>query len=253
MNLKKIIENESKRWVAGGIIEQEQAQKILGLYPEKKINGFNWGTLIFSSIGGIIFGLGVILFFSYNWDKLHRLFKLALILSALLSAEIIAFYIKFKKEKTALSEGIFALGTMFFGGGIWLVAQVYNIDEHYPNGFFIWGLGALLMGWALHSSVQGIIASSIFSLWCGIEAFEFSYSPHIVFPLILLGIVPLALRKESILLFAIAIFSFLICLLFVGIKLFEIYLYLVFISVGAMFIALSVLLKASIFSRDKSK
>jgi len=80
MNLKKIIENESKRWVAGGIIEQEQAQKILGLYPEKKINGFNWGTLIFSSIGGIIFGLGVILFFSYNWDKLHRLFKLALIL-----------------------------------------------------------------------------------------------------------------------------------------------------------------------------
>ncbi len=38
---------------------------------------------------------------------------------------------------------------MFYGAGIWLVAQIYNIDEHYPNGFLFWALGALAMAWAM--------------------------------------------------------------------------------------------------------
>ena len=41
------------------------------------------------------------------------------------------------------------LGTLFFGAGIWLVAQIYHIDEHFPNGFLIWGLGALALAWRI--------------------------------------------------------------------------------------------------------
>ena len=52
-----------------------------------------------------------------------------------------------------------SLGTMFFGAGIWLIAQVYHIDEHYPNGFLLWGLGALAMAWALRSIPQAIVAA----------------------------------------------------------------------------------------------
>ena len=39
-------------------------------------------------------------------------------------------------------------GTILFGAGIWLVAQIYHIDEHYPNAFFFWGFGAMTMAWA---------------------------------------------------------------------------------------------------------
>ena len=58
-----------------------------------------------------------------------------------------------------LSEALCVLGTMAFGAGIWLVAQVYNIDEQFPAGFLIWGLGALAMAWAIQSVPQAIIAT----------------------------------------------------------------------------------------------
>lgn len=44
---------------------------------------------------------------------------------------------------------------MLFGAGIWLVAQIYHIEEHYPNGFLIWGLGAMALAWALPSGGSG--------------------------------------------------------------------------------------------------
>ena len=40
---------------------------------------------------------------------------------------------------------------MLFGAGIWLVAQVYHIEEHFPDGFLIWGIGALALAWAMPS------------------------------------------------------------------------------------------------------
>lgn len=55
---KKLIETESQRWVKEGIIDRSQAEKILALYPEEKPK--NWGVLIFSSVGAVLFGLGVI-------------------------------------------------------------------------------------------------------------------------------------------------------------------------------------------------
>ena len=54
---------------------------------------------------------------------------------------------------------------MFYGAGIWLVAQVYHIDEHYPNGFLFWALGALVLAWALESIPQALLATVLFTIW----------------------------------------------------------------------------------------
>jgi uncharacterized membrane protein len=54
-------------------------------------------------------------------------------------------------ERTGLIGGLHLLGTMMFGAGIWLIAQIYHIDEHYPNALLIWSLGALGLAWALPS------------------------------------------------------------------------------------------------------
>ena len=64
-------------------------------------------------------------------------------------------------ERTGLIEGLRLLGTMMFGAGIWSIAQIYHIEEHYPNAPLIWSLGALgALGfaWALPSLSQGFIA-----------------------------------------------------------------------------------------------
>ena len=65
---------------------------------------------------------------------------------------------------------------MLFGAGIWLVAQIYHIDEHYPNGILIWSLGALALAWSLPSLAQGFLAVLLVSLWAGVEIFDFRWT-----------------------------------------------------------------------------
>ena len=72
-------------WVGRGLISREQAEGIRKLYPEPKA-GLPWGTIIFSGIGAVILGLGVILLFAYNWQDMPKAAKLAVIFATLAGA-----------------------------------------------------------------------------------------------------------------------------------------------------------------------
>jgi uncharacterized membrane protein len=86
---------------------------------------------------------------------------------------------------------------MFFGAGIWLVAQVYHINEHYPNAFLVWGLGALSLAWVLPSLPQAFMAVILLVLWNGFEAFGFRNPNYVAPALILFGILPLTVVLKS--------------------------------------------------------
>ena len=234
---------ELERWVRDGIIDRSQADRISALYPDETPSR-NWGSLIFSVIGAIIFGLGIILLFAYNWDKIHKFAKLALIFSALIGAHGVGYYFRNKgASRVYLSEAFFALGTMFFGSGIWLVAQIYNIDEHYPNAFIVWGVGALLLAWSLPSVVQGVMASILLVLWSSFENFGFDSRTNIAPLLILIGILPLAWKMRSRIFLAIAVPSFILSLLFNCHYFFERVAPALFISIAALLIAVSIIVR----------
>jgi uncharacterized membrane protein len=241
-NTKWLIQ-ELEHWVKGGIIDRSQADRIIALYPEETPSR-NWGPLIFSVIGAIIFGLGVILLFAYNWDKIHKFAKLALIFSAFLGAHGAGYYFRGRGEgRVYLSEAFFALGTMFFGSGIWLVAQIYNIDEHYPNAFILWGVGALLLAWSLPSVLQGVMASILLVLWCAFENFHFDSRMNIAPFLILIGILPLAWRMRSRILLAVAVPAFILSLFFNCHHFFDHVAPALFISVAAVLTAAAIIVR----------
>ncbi len=72
-------------WVNAGIIAPDQGQAIKKRYPIPE-QGPAWGRIIFFSIGAILFGLGVILLFAYNWQRMPKWVKLAVIFAALIGA-----------------------------------------------------------------------------------------------------------------------------------------------------------------------
>jgi hypothetical protein len=168
--------NEIDLWVGEGIIEPQQGQAIKTRYPAPA-EGPAWGRIIFFSIGAILFGLGVILLFAYNWQRMHKFVKLAVIFTAIIAAHGAGFWLRRpnSSHQTA-GEGLHLMGTMLFGAGIWLIAQVYHIEEHYPNAFLFWGFGALAMAWSLPSTAHGILAVILFVLW---NCFEAKPAPHI--------------------------------------------------------------------------
>jgi uncharacterized membrane protein len=99
---------------------------------------------------------------------------------------------------------------MLFGAGIWLVAQVYHIDEHFPTAFLVWGLGALALAWAMPSVAQGILAAILLAVWNGTEAAGFD-APRLAGPLLMLAaLAPLAWHLRSRVLLAVVIPAFVV-------------------------------------------
>lgn len=200
---------ETKRWTQNGIINNNQAEAIKGLYPLQKEDR-PWGLLVFSGIGAVIIGLGIILLFAYNWDEMTKFSKLAVIFTALIVSHSIGLKLFLRSERfKGLGEAISVLGTMLFGAGIWLVASIYHIEEHYPNAFFAWSIGALLLALAMPSVLQGILAAVLITIWTCAEAAGFDRPMFWAVPL-LLSIFVLAHRRKSNLLLAVVMPSLLI-------------------------------------------
>ena len=184
------------QWRAEGLVDEALAQRILARYPAGAER--NWGRIVFSAIGAVLVGLGVILFFAYNWQELPKAAKLALAIGALVAAHGSAMALARRANAgVGLVEGLHVLGTMLFGAGIWLVAQIYHIDEHYPNAFLVWSLGALALAWAMPSVVQALLALFLVTFWAGVELFDFRVAVHSAPVLVVLGVLPLAWWRRS--------------------------------------------------------
>jgi uncharacterized membrane protein len=190
------LKQEVAHWQADGLVDAALAQRILARYPDTPDRG--WGRIIFSALGAVLVGLGVILFFAYNWQVIPKAVKLAMVFGALAAAHGAAMALARRTDANrALVEGLHALGTMLFGAGIWLVAQIYHIDEHYPNAFLVWSLGALALAWAMPSLVQALLALFLVSFWAGVEVFQFHTPMHGAPLLVVLGVLPLASWRRS--------------------------------------------------------
>jgi uncharacterized membrane protein len=175
----------------------------------------SWGVVVFSSLGAVIVGLGVILLFAYNWHAIPRFGKMAIVLGALSAVHVAGLWCRHKEGCHGIGEGLSLLGTMLFGAGIWLVAQMYHIDEHFPNAFIFWGSGALLLSWSFPSVAHGVLTALLFTVWGGLEAVCF-HSPMHIAPFIVGGLLgALAFILRSRLLLAVIVPLFLVSISFV--------------------------------------
>lgn len=196
INYRNKLLGEIELWRDKGIINEEQAKQIAALYLYNA--DANWGKVVFASIGAIVFGLGVILIFAYNWEAMHRLAKLGLVLASVAIAHGIGFYYsRTTSQHPRIGESLHLLGTMLFGAGIWLIAQVYHIDEHYPDAFLVWAIGAVMMAWLLPSLSHTLLALVLILFWHSTEIFEFRAINHGASWLILIGVLPVVLYLRS--------------------------------------------------------
>ncbi|MEE9319559.1 MAG: DUF2157 domain-containing protein [Granulosicoccus sp.] len=159
-------------WASEGLIDEAQASALRARYPV--VNSSSWGQTLITAIGAMIFGFGIILFFAYNWSEMSKASKLALVFGALAISHFTALLLSWKRpDQVALIEGLHMLGTMMFGASIFLIAQIYHIDEHYPNAFLVWGLAALALAWLLPSTIQGGLAVVLLTGWGLAETLAF--------------------------------------------------------------------------------
>ena len=164
------LENESRDWVQGSVISEEQRKRILALVPATEAPQKRRLTSTIVTLGALLVGFGIILFFASNWHSIEPFSKMGILLTALLSAYGTGRYIERKMPDYPLVALAFHfLGSILYGANIFLVAQAFNISAHWPTGVLFWALGVTPLAFLLSSRAMTVLSILGFSLWIGSE------------------------------------------------------------------------------------
>lgn len=102
-------------------------------------------------IGAILIGVGIFSFITANWQKFTRPMKIFIILAGMLVSYCMGWYFKEKKNLLKTGEALILLGVIIYGTGIFLVAQMFHFPIYHCDGFLLWMIGTIAMGFVLES------------------------------------------------------------------------------------------------------
>ncbi len=187
--LKKDLAVETSVWVDRQLISVDQARGICGLYgiDYDAIGSRSTAYHMLVNLGFLFVGIALITVIGGNWDEIPRGVRMAGLL--LLTAGTHGLAIRqYLSGKDSSAVGLFLLGTLFYGASIILIAQIYHLGEHMPDGVFLWALGSLPVAVLLGNPWLTVFNGLLALLWFFLEFSIGFLAPEFVlaaFPLFL--------------------------------------------------------------------
>ena len=198
---KKDMAREVGDWIRDGLIESTQGEAILARYGIrlKDAQGTSLGYYILTALAALFVGLALILIISHNWDEIPRLTRMLGLFCITLAVNLQGMRLLLGDRVKAGVLWLF-LGAICYGATIMLIAQIYHIGEHFPDGIFYWALGVFPLVFITQSRLIALLCMVLATIWAIVETstdfFPASY------PLFALAGIWLAwVRKDSALLF----------------------------------------------------
>jgi hypothetical protein len=99
--------------------------------------------------------------------------KLSIIFGALIGTHAGGFYLRSTQGAGIASELAFFLACLFYGAGIWLVAQIFHLNAHYPDGMWWWAVGVLPFALCLDTLLLHALFVGLLGIWVGMEVLGF--------------------------------------------------------------------------------
>src|SRR6266404_1606008 len=135
------------RWSSAGLVDAATIVRIRSFEAaQDQLKHFRWPILIAIGFGALTLAAGVLLFVSAHWDDLSPSGRFFLVLTLVAIFHVAGAI--FSERFPALSTALHGVGTAALGAGIFLSAQIFNLQEHWPGGVMLWALGAWI-GWGL--------------------------------------------------------------------------------------------------------
>ncbi len=163
---------EMEGWQARGLISADQAAGILGCYgssEERAERRRSKSFLVLMGAAAFLVGLAVLLLIGYNWAGIPTGGKLVLIFGSILGVQLLGVRLRSQPSPGAGSEAVFFFGGLLYGAGIMLVAQIFHINAHYPDGVWWWALGVLPFALTLRTPLLHGLLVALLAIWCGLE------------------------------------------------------------------------------------
>ncbi|PIE45611.1 MAG: hypothetical protein CSA45_01775 [Gammaproteobacteria bacterium] len=185
--LKNDLAKETTGWVEKHIISPEQAVQICAQYgiDYHNQNKRSYGYFILTILGFLFVGLALITIIGANWEDIPRPIRMIGLISLTLLVNLIGIHKVSQAENTA-AIAIFFLGGLFYGASIMLIAQIYHIGEHYPDGVFWWAIGVFPLALLMRSSLLMLLATVLGYIWFFTESSLHFYPT--LFPVFLIAL-----------------------------------------------------------------
>ena len=199
--LKKDLAQEISSWVDRDLISADQAESICKLYgvDYRSIQSLSTGYNLLVSLGYLFVGLAVITLLGANWDDIPRGLRMTGLLALTVGTHGLALRSLVAGERSR-ATGLFLLGNLFYGASIILIAQIYHLGEHMPDGVFWWALGSLPFGVLLRDNWITLFSCLLATLWFWME-FSMGFFPTLFPVFIAAAIYVLVGSKPSTMLF----------------------------------------------------
>ena len=189
------VEKALALWQKEGLLSKQKADELRQCLGEGNAKGVKVGKgiIIFSTIGAVLVGLGIILFIGSHWGQMNAI---ARFLTLLLGYGVIcaSAHLCEKKELPVVAESLWFLSTISFGANIFLLGQIFHFTLTFWQGPFLWLLGTIAMGYARHRALYGYLAVPLLILtigwfgggsgWFFDDQFEFLAGRHGIVPVL---------------------------------------------------------------------
>jgi len=152
------------RWLAAGLVDRAQAERILafeGRDPGPIRRRLFSGLAI--ALGAGMVGAGILLFVAANWAHLAPGVRFLVVLALTGGFHLLGAWAA--PRSPGLAMALHGTGSLALGAGIYLSGQIFNLQEHWPDGLLLWSLGAWLGCALLRDWVQGSLAAVLTPLW----------------------------------------------------------------------------------------
>src|SRR5260370_23126867 len=141
------LEKQLERWVSARGVDAGTAGRIRTFEDSQRSSErLRWPVLLAVALGGVLLCAGVLLFVAAHWDELSPAWRFTLVLILVALFPIAGALTE--EQFSALSTTFYAIGTVCVGAGIFLTAQIFNLQQHCPSGILLWAIAALA-GWLL--------------------------------------------------------------------------------------------------------
>jgi uncharacterized membrane protein len=145
------LRHELDYWRREDLISEGQALAIGALYEPSK----GYMSQVLLALGAMLVGLGFLSYIAANWMDFSRVFRVGLILTAYVAAILSAWRADLPLPKT--SRALLLLGSFIYGGGIFLIAQIFHEGGHYTTALFWWMLGIIPVALIFRDRLQLVL------------------------------------------------------------------------------------------------
>ena len=155
MDPSKSLSDQLRRWLQAELIDADVAEAIQR-WEDSQLNQSKHSSVRHLAVpirlsillGSLLLAAGLLLFVSAHWDQMPPLWRVSLLLFIVIALHAGGAW--FAERFQLLALGLHAVGTVAFGAGVFLCAQIFHLDVlwSFRWGLLLWSLGAAA-GWKL--------------------------------------------------------------------------------------------------------